>query len=304
MDRRDDPTNLSARRTAMAFLGLCKDDFLVKTLREVFGANPIRVPEERIVPMTVLASNGAKTSFRGSLRPLLRGSPELEIETETSVMANLSGKWSKSVNVDVGLKVLDGFLSGIGIPSAELTAKFAGAKAVSFSFQDVRRLFVDPGVVGAQLAGKVVADENPAASIFFESGGFQFLVIDSTIQSRDFNIRVETKSDNAFALDVPAIKDLVGKVSSSVKVSSSSALDLTFKGQNYLSFAFSCLRLFVDGNGRIASMPPAGHVPGLAAALGADANSTLPTQAQYMPDRVLLSRDPGLVEVEDVKSAP
>lgn len=282
----------------MGFLQLCDDDFLVKTLRQVFGANPIRVPEERIVPLTVLASNGSKTFFRGSLPPLLRGSPELAIDIETSRMANLSGRRSKSVKIELGLKILDGFLSGIGIPSAALSAKFAGAKEISFSFEDVRRLFVDPGIVGAQLAGKVVNDESPAATIFFEQGGFQFLVIDSTIQSRDFNIKVETKSDDAFSLDVPAIKDLIGKVQTGVEVSSASSLDLTFRGPQYLSFAFSCLRLYVDGNGRVTSMPPAGNVPGLAAAIGAE-GSNLPTQTLYTPDRVLLSREPSLMNLDD-----
>ena len=283
----------------MAFLGLCNDDFLVKTLRGVFGANPIRVPERRLAPLTVLASNGSKTFFRGALAPHLRNVHSLDVEVMTSTMAVLSGRRSKAVKVDLGLKILDGFLSGLGLPAAALTAKFEGAREVSFSFQDVQRLYVDPGAVGANLAGKVLNDENPAATIFFEQErAYQFLVIDSTIQSRDFSIQVESKSTDGFSLDVPAIKDIIGKTSTDVEVSSDSSLALTFKGQQHLSFAFSCLRLYVDGNGRITSMPPAGDVPGLAAALGVTPAADSSTQTIYTPDRVLLSREPALLNVD------
>jgi hypothetical protein len=281
----------------MGFLGICSDDFLVQTLRQTFGANPIRVPEERILPLTVLASDGKRTTFRSkSPSSLLKGNPSIDVETSTSKMVNLSGKRSRSVKLDLGLKVLDGFLSGMGIPSAKVTAKFEGAREISFSFQDVQRLFVDPGVLGAELAGTAINDASPAAAIFLEPQ-YQFLIVDSVIQSRDFNIKVESSASNAFSLDVPAIQEIVGNAKLGVEVSSGSSLELTFKAKKHLSFAFSCLRLYVDGNGSVTSMPPAGNVPGLAAALGVGGAGT-PTRTLYMPDRVLLSSEPGLVEIE------
>jgi hypothetical protein len=252
----------------MAFLGLCSDDFLITTLRDVFGANPVRVPEMRLAPLVVLASNGRTTSFRGSLAPLLRGAPAFDIDVARSRTANLSGRRSRQVKAEVGLEILEGFLSGMGLPSAAVAAKFAGAKTVSFSFEDVQRVWVDPAIVGLQLSNKVIDAAQPAATIFLD-GTHQFLIVDSTIQSRDFNIKVESASNGGFSLDVPAIQEMVGKVNTALQVSNASSTDITFKGESYLSFAFSCLRLNVDANGKVTSMPPAGNVPTLAGASAA-----------------------------------
>ena len=46
----------------MAFLDLCYDP-LVKALQEVFGTTIVRVPEERVRPLTVVASDGRRSSF-------------------------------------------------------------------------------------------------------------------------------------------------------------------------------------------------------------------------------------------------
>jgi hypothetical protein len=40
----------------MATLGLCGDDRVVATLRELFGANIVPVPDMRYRPLTVLAA--------------------------------------------------------------------------------------------------------------------------------------------------------------------------------------------------------------------------------------------------------
>jgi len=286
----------------MAFLGLCSDDFLITTLRDVFGANPVRVPEMRLAPLVVLASNGRTTSFRGSLAPLLRGAPAFDIDVARSRTANLSGRRSRQVKAEVGLEILEGFLSGMGLPSAAVAAKFAGAKTVSFSFEDVQRVWVDPAIVGLQLSNKVIDAAQPAATIFLD-GTHQFLIVDSTIQSRDFNIKVESASNGGFSLDVPAIQEMVGKVNTALQVSNASSTDITFKGESYLSFAFSCLRLYVDANGKVTSMPPAGNVPTLAGASAA-AGERPATQILYTPDRLLLSTDAGLVDVVFPPSGP
>ena len=78
----------------VSILGLCKDDPLVKALREVFGANIIRVPEQRYQPLTVVAAMNDKASFRGALARLIEGEVEMRFDPAlfaTSRMANI--KW-------------------------------------------------------------------------------------------------------------------------------------------------------------------------------------------------------------------
>ncbi|HET9983364.1 MAG TPA: hypothetical protein VFQ38_07245 [Longimicrobiales bacterium] len=105
-------------------LPLCSNDPLVKTLQDVFGANIVRVPEERIRPVVVLASDGKKTSFRGELAPLLVGGAPIDVPVAESQMASVSGKRSKSVDLGLGLKILGGFLQALGVPSAGIGAQF------------------------------------------------------------------------------------------------------------------------------------------------------------------------------------
>src|SRR5262245_25223330 len=126
----------------MAFLKLC-DDKLVTTLRDVFNANIVRVPEERVRPLTVIASRDGRSDFRGALALLLKNGQPLSVQMQNSRVADVSGKRSRLISLDLGLQILEGFLKGFGVPSAGLATKFSGASAVSFTFKDVNRAYVD-----------------------------------------------------------------------------------------------------------------------------------------------------------------
>jgi hypothetical protein len=122
----------------MSFLRLCTDDPIVSTLTEVFQANLVRIPEERITPLKALAASSDRTWFRGEFAPLLDGQLDRP-NLQSSLMPDLAGKKTHTVNVDLGLKILDSYLSGFGVPSATLLSKFQGVTSVSFSFRNVHR---------------------------------------------------------------------------------------------------------------------------------------------------------------------
>ncbi len=119
----------------MPLFKLCNDDQLVKTLHGVFKANIVRIPEARIQPLGAVASTPEGPRFWGYLHELVEGTLEARGAIQESRMADIAGKRSRSVNLDLGLQILDGFLRGFGLPSTGIAAKFAGAKTVSFSFQ-------------------------------------------------------------------------------------------------------------------------------------------------------------------------
>ena len=62
---------------------------------------------------------------------------------------------------------------------------------------------------------------------------------------------------------MPAIQTIVSQANADVKVSTTSGYDLVFRGNKLLAFAFSCVRLYLNGNGTIAAMPPEADVPAL-----------------------------------------
>jgi len=285
----------------MGFIGLCEGDDIVTTLREVFGQNIIRVPEERYRPLTVLAARDGKTSFRGSFPPLVLGNPPLEFDPSLfaqSRMSNISGKRTSSVDLDLGLNVLDGLLGGFGVPSVNIKPKFDGAKKVSYTFGDVYRLWVDINSVGRMLKGRSLDKEDPAAAIFFGNGAYSLLVLDSVITSSDFTISVDRVSKADFKLDIPAIKKIVGDLEVGVSVSSSTGLDLTFKGPQQLAFAFSCVRFALSETGVISQLVPDAEAVTL---YGMRATIAKEHSVQYAPDRVLLSPGAAMIEIDPLE---
>jgi hypothetical protein len=317
----------------MGFLGLCSGDELLEMLREQFSANPLRIPEERVKPMRVLAGYDGKVSFRGELVHLVKGEPALTFPEEdfaTSRMADVSGKKSRSVKLELGLEVLSGFLKGFGIPPAQVATAFEGASEVAFSFKDVSRKWVDVGAVGNQMAGRHLNEENPAGKIFL-SEEYAFLLIESTITSSDFSMSVEKARSDDFEINMSLVKDIVGEAGAAVEVRSTSKRDVTFKGKEALPFAFTCCRIYLDENHRFDSIPPESDVRALtrmykaAEVSGRDVGSLegriktleafkgdIPNlneriqslqppryKVAYSPDRVLLTDEPALLEWDD-----
>lgn len=265
----------------MAFLKLCPDDKIVSTLQSVFRANIVRVPESRIQPLTALTLSEGRTQYWGTLNELVDGQlPAPSSVTEQSRMADISGKQTKSVNLALGLQILEGFLSGIGLPSAGISTKFTGAKTVSFSFQETVRYYVSPGKLGGLLRGLALDAENSANDIF--QNGARLLVVDSVITSKDFSINVDSAAATDFKLDVPAIQKIIGNAKADVQVVSSTGLDVTFKGNTPLTFAFTCVRCDADEAGRLTVKP---------------GSNTVSFAAEPSVEHELLSDEPSMIEL-------
>lgn len=243
----------------MSFLKLCDNDPLVSTLTEVFRANIIRVPEERMQPLRVIAARKGKLAYRGRLADLISGADAQAldaIQLESSLMADVSGKRSRKVDAKLGLDILDGFLRGFGLPvAAGIREQFTGATLVSFSFSKVARRYVDAARVGKLLAGRSLDVANPVVAGFVQDDPWDCLLIDSVITSQDFSIAVERSGSSGFEINVPAIQQVLSKAETKVRVASTSSHSLTFHGDIPLAFAFSCQRLILDTEGHIVQMP-------------------------------------------------
>lgn len=280
----------------MSFLGLCGNDPLVNTLRSTFGANPVRVPEERIQPLCALAFRDGKAAFRGALAPLLTGGQNFTVPNSAraqSTMADLSEKRSASVSLSLGLDILGGFLAGFGIPSAGIHAKFAGATEVAFSFSSVNRDWVDDNWLGRALVGLSLDRQTVAARLFTDKPRWDLLVIDSVITSSQFTISVTKSNSDSFAIDIPGIQSLVASAKVQVDVESKSQRQVTFRGAKALTFAFTTVRLYVDDHGNIQSMPPGGDLVVLSVAQ----ENTVPT---YGLDHIQLSGTPAMVVWDEI----
>ncbi len=231
-------------------LQLCPDPVITK-LRQIFQANILRVPEERFQPLSAILRSGGNNRYWGSLSKMIEGDL---LDTEDFVthnrMADVSGKISRSAEIDVGLDILGGFLRGFQLPSATICAEFSGATTASFSFNNVQRKYIEPSDLDSLLVGLPLNSELGATRQII-AGEARLYVIDSIITSSDFSIHVNKENDTDFKLDVPAISKLVGEASADVSVQKTSETAIRFKGEKSLTFAFSCLYCEADRAGRI-----------------------------------------------------
>jgi hypothetical protein len=268
-------------------LRLCRGDPILGLLRDVFDATPLRVPEERVTPLSVAAVRGGDARFLGGISPLLDDGTELALESVESRVASLSAKRSQAVKLDLGLQVLDGFLTGLGIPTPRVSVLLKGARDISFVLDEVNRSYVEVTLLGKAIAGRKLDRANLVAAMF-TGGHYEFLVIDSVLRSRGFSVETGQERAGGFEVNAETLADLVGSVKAGSSVTTTTGRELHFAGPGALTFAFSCVRFVILDDGRIAAIEP-GEAPSTLG-LGPDA-AVLAT-----PNRVVLTREPELLD--------
>ncbi len=137
----------------MSNFKLCPGDPLMKLLKDTFQATPVRIPEERFQPMIAVAKFGDDNKYLGRIEKLLTDPATYPAAPLVSQMANVSGTKTKEVNFELGFSLLSGFLKGMGMDGASLKASFSGVQKMSFSFQDVKRYYIEIADLGNFFCG-------------------------------------------------------------------------------------------------------------------------------------------------------
>jgi hypothetical protein len=271
----------------MSRLRLCSDDPLLGTLRDLFDATPLRQPEQRVRPLSLIAARHGRARFVGQAGALLAGATALEVPVSESRVAPLTGKRSRAVTLDVGVRILEGLLPAFGLAPAAIDGALSGARQVAFAFPEVRRVHVDLIVLGRALAGRALDAANPVALLFM-SGGYEALLVDSVLTSRSFALDVTGERSARADFDFPAVHQLIGDAKAGISVETSGGRSVVVSGPSELTFAFSCVRLAVDAEGGLIGLEP--H-EGLRS-LGFGRGGVTPA----LPDRVLLGERDELLE--------
>jgi hypothetical protein len=233
---------------------LCKND-TTTWLRETFSATPLKVPEARVQPLTILAYKNEETNFRGHLRYLLQNTDVFNPAIESAPVANVSLQRTKKVNIDLGLSILDGFFKALKMDNVALGAALKGVKEMSLSFANVQRRFVDLGALGQAVKNNRLDLTNPSIGVFTGDKPSDMLVISDAIVSTGFTINNESGREDAFDVNVPLVEKYITDAKLNVKVEKNSKNSISFEGQEPLTFAFSCVRVLFDpGTGALSLM--------------------------------------------------
>lgn len=230
----------------MAFrFRICQND-TTSALRKLFDATPLRVPEASVQPMLVIAEKGGKTDKRGALRHLLSDQSELSVAIQEDIVSNVNLERTRSMDWDFGFNVLKGFFQGFNLPSAALSAELNNAREISLSFHNVRRRRIDKNELGSALQNRKLDLSHPSAKIFTGADAHNLLLVTDVIISNGFAINVIKTRDNGGSIEVPAIQQIIEEAKLGVKVKSESKDTIAFEGPEFLTFAFTAVKLEVD----------------------------------------------------------
>jgi hypothetical protein len=276
----------------MGLFKLCDSDPLMDLLRDTFHANPIKIPEERYQPLIAIAKTKRAEKFLGGAIGLFTNKTPYTGQPMESVMADVSATKTSSVDFDLGFEILDGFLKGMGVSGATIKAKFNGVTKVSFSFQDVKRKYIDIIDLGNFLIGKQFDPASPVCAQFLNRESI-CTVIDSTINSKKFTMNIEETSDASFKLDTPEIKQIIDKAQVGVSASSASNTQISFDGTKPLAFAFSAIKLRLDDDNKISFAPPEPSRLFLTTEVEESIG-----EIKHTPDRLMFYSQNGLLEIE------
>lgn len=276
----------------MAFFKLCSDDPVVSELREIFKANILRIPEERIVPLTILISSKGAVQFLGHIGTLMTGdmfeTPPADLKE--SNMATMANRRSRSLDSEIGLQILSGLLAGMdGNSVSGIAAHFREVKDFRFHFPIVQRRYVELARIGQLLIGRCFDRTNLLFKTLLDPETTVRL-IDSVITATDFEIEASDEGEANLKIDVPGLQ--LALAETKIGLTANDSKHLSFRSTRRLTFAFTCVTVVIAANGAIRAIAPfTGKVP----------SPQLPdprVRDRGLEDHVLLTRAPELIDLE------
>jgi hypothetical protein len=210
-----------------------------------YNLNLLSIPREDAAIGDLYPYDGRRVGQPGNVRDFLE--PPLSISQKSVVsgrMADVSGTLSDSVSIDVGLNILEGFLSAMGAGSvvgdvgAEYKTK--GTASMRFRFVNAVRDKVDPISLGTRLMNHRVREGHPLVA-----KDYQYFLVTAVVRSPSISIVAEGKKQTKLDLDAKALEGIVG-VCGGVSLKKSNTGELTYKGKMRLAFGVEVYELRFD----------------------------------------------------------
>jgi hypothetical protein len=240
-------------------MAVCQDPRL--TYMNDLGYNVVRLPRTGIKPLGVLGRDNKTINYLGTLDQIWNTTATPPSPGAPNSVSALAGQATSDIKLSVGLDILANALSGMfGAAAPSLKFAYNKAKSVQFKFGEVQTVGIDPFIVGNYLASGDLKDGNAFVARFFHAPETEAFVITEILQAKSISVTAKADSGGDVGVDVPAIQStLGGKVN--VTTSSSSNTDVTYTGNEYLTFGFKVFGIaIIDGTWQVHGVPPSGDV--------------------------------------------
>jgi hypothetical protein len=220
-------------------------DPLLRAFLDSYKVNLLTIPREgaEVGDAYVEGVDGAM-STPGKLRFLLTPAIRLPPVSHEEKLTTIAGKRTRQLDVGVGLKLLEGFLSaigadiGIGKIKAEYEHKRVGK--IRFELKDATRDSVDAFAFGRALIPCQLNAAHP-----FVGAGNRYYAVVGVLRSRSITVRSEDANANHIELGVDALKDAVN-VHGKLDVKREATGEITYQGRLPLAFGVELVEMRYD----------------------------------------------------------
>ena len=218
---------------------ICQEDPIITLIRDMFDANPLRIPDSRISPLTLIGGRGKKVRYIGSLKTSF---PELSVIKQT--LPNLRGTKTGEAKGALGIDLLSGIISALinfAIQGTELVAKIEenDSFTIKFFFPNLERHYIEP----IQIAKRIVEQRLnlPELAIVDQNSDQRFYLVDSILTCDQ--IGVEIVQGSALSENFTATLAEVGLKS---EITGTTGKNIVVQGKTRLAFAFSAIGLIIE----------------------------------------------------------
>ncbi len=226
---------------------ICKNK-ITQELRDLFGANPLRVPNDLYQPLLMLEIVDGSPKPLGLFPELIKGDFRYDLEVKTATLAEISEKKTRKVKLNFGMELLGNFFKAFGVDPVGLEVGLSNTKSFSFTFSNVERRYFSPLALGKILSeNEIVADtDNFVIRKIIEDRKLKLALVTDSIVSNNFSITTYDEQDNSAKINLPTIKEYLTNVNAGIEASSQAENTVSFKYDTPLTFAFSCMEIEID----------------------------------------------------------
>ncbi|MGD0063176.1 MAG: hypothetical protein ABSB76_07035 [Streptosporangiaceae bacterium] len=266
------------------------NDVLVRNFLDHYQVNLLSMPGRRVRCGSVYIGESGRYTAPGLLSDIVEPPITLPEPYREERLADLSGTWSGSISVDVGIGLLENFLIALGaaglIHELKASAQRTNARAIAFRFAQVSRESLTPTTLGNALTGHRLVRSNP-----WVRAGNRYYAVAAVLSSR--SISVQGSDQRGTGIDLGAGIATMADVHAGVEVKRASENELVYSGRDPLAIGVELYELrWDDQRNELTFHTPKGPIPvhGLA--------------DREPPDPAFLGEDNLLVSVEEAEPAP
>ena len=232
---------------------ICKNQ-ITDEIRDLFSANPLKVPEARILPMSMLEVIDNNAKYLGLFKFMVKGNFDYNLPIQQAPVAQVSNVKTKKVDFKVGFNILGNFLKGLGMDPAVIGASIKGSSKMAFAFGNVTRHYVDVLELGKILSENVILGDSDNLFIreIMNNKESKLALITDALMSTDFSLSTFRENGTEANIEIPLIQNYLSNINSNLKIDKTSENEITFSGETPLTYAFSCVEIKIDGNGKFS----------------------------------------------------